>query len=107
MLPPGAAPSCRIWAHWNDNPDDINDYSGSAGGQSDYGPGDGWDLASHSWTVADGHTGMIIEVRTYSSAGDIVWIDDMSITVPDHATVRTPMQTEIQRSTWANIKATF
>jgi hypothetical protein len=85
---PGA-PSCRIWAHWNDDPGDLYGFSGSAGGNADYGPGTGWDYTSMSWTVAGGHTGLVVEVRTYSNPGDTVWIDDLQITAPDHATIVT------------------
>ncbi|KKL53013.1 hypothetical protein LCGC14_2279700 [marine sediment metagenome] len=83
---PGA-PSSRIWAHWNDDPNDINGFNGSAGGNTDYGPGTGWDLTSHSWTVADGHTGIVIEARVYSNPGDTVNIDDLTIRAPDTATI--------------------
>lgn len=77
---PDGAPSCRIWGHWNDElPDNPDGYSGSAGGNDDYGPGTGWDYTEWTWDVVDGHTGLVIEVRTYSSPGDIVYIDDMSI----------------------------
>ncbi|MFH1730746.1 MAG: PEP-CTERM sorting domain-containing protein, partial [Planctomycetota bacterium] len=40
-----------------------------------------------SWTVADGHTGLVIEARTYSDPGDTVWLDDFQVTCPDTATV--------------------
>ncbi len=107
-ITPGSAPNCRISGHWNDDPDDLYGYDGSAGYNSDYGPGEGWDETSYTWSVeTSGHTGLIIECRTYSNPGDTVWLDDMTITVPDHATIRTPAQTPIQRSTWANIKAVF
>jgi hypothetical protein len=85
-----ASPSCRVWGHWNDYPCDINGYSGSAGGNSDYGPGEGWDEASHSWTVADGHTGLVVECRTYSNPGDVVWIDALTVTAPEHADIFMP-----------------
>lgn len=105
---PSSAPSCRIWGHWNDDPTDIDVYSGSASGQSDYGPGTGWDLAEFEWTVVDGHTGLVIEVRTYSSPGDIVWIDDLTVTAPDGATITVPDETvSLDRNTWAGIKAAF
>jgi len=105
---PSAAPSCRIWAHWNDDPGDINGYNGSAGGQSEYGPGTGWDMAEYTWTVESGHTGLVIEIRTYSSAGDIVWVDDLTVTAPDGATIIVPEDgTALERSSWAGIKATF
>ena len=88
---PGVAPNCRIWGHWNDSlPGDPSGYDGSASGQSDYGPGLGWDQTSHTWTAADGHTGLVIEVRTYSSAGHTVWIDDLQIIAPEHCWIQTP-----------------
>ncbi len=91
----GSSPSCRIWGHWNDGATiDVSD--GSASGNSDYGPGTGWDQTSYSWTVADGHTGLVIEVRTYSSDGDIVWIDDLEVTIPDTATFEDMVPVELQ-----------
>ena len=106
-ITPGASPSCRIWGHWISDPNDINSYAGSAGGNSDYGPGTGWYLASYKWGAEAGDENLVIEVRTYSSAGDDVWIDEMSITAPDHAMILTPDQTALQRRTWADIKAAF
>jgi len=85
-----APPSCRIWGEWNDNPGDINVRTASAGGNTDYGPGAGWDQTSMSWTVGGGHTGLVIQVRTYSLDGDTVWVDDLSVTAPDHASITVP-----------------
>ncbi len=104
---PLAPPSCRIWAHWNDDPGDVTGHNGSAGGNDDYGPGTGWDEVSWTWTVADGHTGLVIEARIYSNPGDIVWVDDMTIVAPDHATIYTPGNMALESSTWADIKAAF
>lgn len=104
---PAASPSCRIWGHWNDDPGDVTGYNGSASGQNDYGPGLGWDEATYTWTVEAGHTGLVIECRTYSSAGDYVWIDDMTIVAPDHATIYLPGYLALENSTWADIKAAF
>ena len=105
---PAAAPSCRIWGGWNDDPGDIYNYGGSASGQSDYGPGTGWDLAEYTWTVVDGHSGLVIQVRTYSEPGATVWVDDMTITAPDGAEIRTPDYSQaLSPDTWAAIKATF
>lgn len=80
---PGASPSGRIWGHWNDDPLDVTGYNGSASGNGDYGEGLGWDITGYDWTVVDGHTGLVIELRTYSSPGDTVWFDDLVVTVPD------------------------
>jgi len=105
---PGAAPSARIWGHWNDDPNDISVYNGSAGGNSDYGTGEGWDLVEYTWTVEEGHTGLVIEVRTYSSAGDIVWVDDLTVSAPEGATIYTPDNyVPIASTTWGEIKAVF
>ncbi len=105
---PSASPSCRIWGHWNDDPGDVMGYNGSASGETDYGPGTGWDETGYTWTVADGHTGLIIEMRTYSSAGDAVWVDDLSVTAPSGCTILTPDNfVSLQASTWAEIKAQF
>ncbi len=87
---PGASPSARIWAHYTDGTSCCEAYSGSAGGNSDYGPGTGWDQTSHTWTF-DGtdpdHVGFVVEARTYSNPGDTVWIDDLHLEVPDHAII--------------------
>ncbi len=105
---PAAAPSCRIWGGWNDDPNDIYSYGGSAGGDRDSGPGTGWDLTEYTWTVEGGHQGLVIQVRTYSEAGATVWVDDMTITAPDGAEIRTPdYSMALSPDTWAAIKATF
>jgi hypothetical protein len=87
---PGASPSARIWGHWNDDLIDVNAYHGSAGGNDDYGPGTGWDLAEHSWTVADGHTGLVIEARVYGMVGEFVPIDEIVVNAPDGAYIQFP-----------------
>ncbi|MCK4409844.1 MAG: hypothetical protein KAW67_07145 [Candidatus Eisenbacteria sp.] len=106
---PGGFPSCRISAHWNDDPWDVYGYAGYAGGNLDYGPGEGWDETCHSWTMADGHTGLVIAVRTYSGLGDTVWIDDFTITAPPHAFVIAPAppQVPVEDFSWAAIKVLF
>ncbi|HPF32871.1 MAG TPA: hypothetical protein PK907_07625 [Candidatus Sabulitectum sp.] len=107
-MTPSASPSCRIWGHWNDDPGDIEGYNGSAGGQEEYGPGTGWDMAEYSWTVVEGHTGLVIEARTYSEPGDTVWIDDLTVTAPDGCTIVVPSDAQsLDSETWAAIKATF
>jgi len=105
---PGASPSVRVWGHWNDDPLDVNGYNGSAGGNSDYGPGEGWDYTEHTFDVVDGHTGLIIAVRTYSADGDVAWIDDLHIVAPDFAEVILPhCGTATQEGTWGQVKALY
>lgn len=107
-ITPESAPSGRIWAHWNDDPSDITAYNGSASGNADYGTGAGWDLTEHEWTVVDGHTGLVIEFRVYSAPGDIVWVDDLTVTAPETANIIVPENgTALVRGSWAAIKATF
>ncbi len=79
---PGGSPSARIWGHWNDDPEDVNAHHGSAGGNSDYSSGIGWDIVEHSWTVTDGHTGLVIEARAYGAPGELIPIDDVVVTGP-------------------------
>lgn len=105
---PATAPNCRIWAHWNDDPEDIMGYVSSAGGNDDYGPGTGWDMVEWEWTVIDGHTGLVVEIRTYSVEGDTVWIDDLTVTAPDGASILVPEDfVSLDRNTWAGIKSSF
>jgi hypothetical protein len=104
---PDASPSVRIWAHWNDElPVNPDGYDGSASGNGDYGPGTGWDYTDYTWTVVDGHTGIVIEARTYSNPGDTVWLDDMHIEIPDHAFVQIPgcSPIAVESETWGSVK---
>jgi hypothetical protein len=105
---PDASPSCRIWAHWNDDPLEVNGYNGSAGGNDDYGLGEGWDLVGWSWSVVDGHTGLVIEIRTYSEPGDVVWVDDMTVMAPEHASILIPEAvSSVEDQSWSGIKAFY
>jgi hypothetical protein len=105
---PGTNPSCRIWGHWNDDAVDVNVYDGSASGNGDYGLGEGWDYTDFVYNVVDGHTGLIIEIRTYSVDGDVVWIDDLHIEAPDHAEVILPhCGTATEEGTWSEIKTLY
>jgi len=105
---PGASPSIRIWGHWNDDPNDINGYAGSAGGQDDYGPGTGWDYTEYTWTVSGGHTGLVIEARTYSVAGDTAWIDDIYVNAPLNTCVMLPEgDVATADGSWSELKSLF
>jgi len=107
---PDASPSVRIWGHWNDElPGNPDGYNGSAGGNGDYGLGEGWDLHSWSWTVVDGHTGLVVEARTYSEPGDTTWIDELTIIAPDQAYIQVPGQGPVsaESKTWGGIKSMY
>lgn len=106
---PSASPSGRIWGHWNDDPSNPTVNDGSASGNTDYSDGSGWSLLEWEWTVADGHTGLMIEGRIYAAAEyDAVWFDDLSITAPDAATILFPdYVVSLERNSWGAIKASF
>ena len=92
----GASPSGRLWGHYTDDPGDIDSYGGSPGQGSGYSDGTGWSLLEYTWTFDaaygdGGHTGWVIEGRTYSNPGDIAWFDDLTIVAPDHATIYVPV----------------
>ena len=67
-------------------------YAGSAGGNSDYGPGTGWDQTGCTWTfddgLADDRDGLLIVARTYSNPGDTVWVDELYVCAPEHALIQ-------------------
>lgn len=88
---PSSSPSGRIWGHYTSSLTDIDAYAGSASGSSSYGDGNGWSQLSYSWTfdASTDRNGLVIEARTYSDSLDTIWIDDLSIIAPDHATVIT------------------
>jgi len=106
---PDVSPSGRIWGHYVDG--DILAYAGSAGGSSTYSSGIGWEQLSHSWTFdSDGGTrdGLVIEARTYSVEGAIVYIDDLMITAPDACQIYLPCEpSPVEESTWGGIKALY
>ena len=107
---PDAAPSCRIWGHWNDSlPGDPEASDGSAGGNSEYGTGEGWDYTFHDWQVPAEHTGLVIEVRVYTNAGDTVWIDDVEVLAPDHAWIKFPGNApiDVENRAWGEVKSLF
>jgi hypothetical protein len=113
---PAVAPSGRLWAHWNDDlPADTGGYSGSAGGNSDYGEGLGWDNTGHTWTVEGGHTGLTIEFRIYSNPGDVMFLDNLSVAAPDGCWIQTPdritdpdgVAVAVDQGTWGGVKALF
>jgi hypothetical protein len=89
---PGTGPSCRIWAHYTKDLNNIESWSGSAGGNGDYGPGTGWDYTEHTWTFVDDgeNNGLVIEARTYTDPGATAWIDNLTVTAPTHAAVIVP-----------------
>lgn len=93
---PEINPSGRVWGHYTSDVTDIESYAGSPGLGSGYSAGQGWDYLEYTWTFDSttytDATGWVIEARIYSGTGaNIIYIDDLSITVPDHATIHTPV----------------
>ncbi len=90
---------------------DINGYAGSAGGNDDYGPGLGWDEVSWTWENPVGreaHLSLVVEVRTYSEPGDVVWIDAMTVAGPEGVVIVIPESgSPVESKTWASIKALY
>jgi len=104
------SPACRVWGHYNDSlPDDLLGFNGSASGNFDYGPGEGWDRTEWTWTIWEGHTGLMIECRVYDVPGDIVWIDNLEVRFPDHASCITEGGAVVstENSTWSSVKALY
>lgn len=98
------SPSARIWGHYTSDPVDIDSYAGSASGNYTY-SGDGWSQLSYTWTFDAGadRDGLVIEARTYSELGDTVWIDDLTITAPENATIVTPATVPVPAALWLMI----
>ena len=72
----------RLWGHYFDG-SDLSSFEGSASGPNDIVARDGgWADTSHTWTIAEGQTALIIEARIYaydSGADDRVWMDDLTV----------------------------
>jgi len=116
-------PYFGLWAHYNNTLGDaldarsqnmeIND--GTVIGDNKLGLQNGWEEYSHTWTVGAGHSGMIIDaVISQSTSGGQIMVDDLTLTVPDHASVRLPhaiysggMVTPNEATSWTTIKNLF
>ena len=89
---PDSNPAGRIWGHYS-AADDINDYQGSASGNTEYGGETDWDYVEYTWTIPADQEALVIEGRIYSSSDpglNVVYFDDLCITAPDGATVTVP-----------------
>ena len=57
----------------------------------------------------------MIDAQVYGPTNSQLWVDDMTITVPDHANVRTPgaihlnddSVTAFEAATWSQVKTLF
>ena len=58
--------------------------------------------------IGNALTSLVVEVRTYSSSGDTVWVDAMTVTAPDGSTIVTPESgAPVEGASWAAIKALY
>ncbi len=116
-ITPGGSPSVRIWGH-SEEWCQSGTYAGSQGGNAAYPAGTGWEQMSHTWVFAAnigtypvGST-LVVEARMYAgSGGAIGWVDDIEVTVPDHAVVFFPgdtcSPTSNEDSSWGDVKSLF
>ncbi len=108
---PGSAyTSTRIWGHFALD-GDINAYDGSAGGNSTFSDGLGWNNLSYTWTIPAGKTTLVVEIRPYgASPFDQTpnWVDNICVTAPEAAIIYFPGGTvPASESSWSDMKALF
>lgn len=116
---PDYYPRFRLWSHYSTA--DITEYAGYGGNaNSAYTTGIGWEMISLDYVYGNGgpngtEVGFVIEFRLYSGS-DVTppddtetWVDDITVTVPDHATIyfpdREPVGNDV--SSWGTVKALF
>lgn len=108
-----AMPLCRLWGRWNDElPGNLEANNGDASGVFDFGGGGGWEEVSYTWTVEDGHRGLVVELYLDFSEGGTVWIDDLDVLVMNPVgdiTVQTPCFTVVatEQESWGAVKSLF
>ena len=120
--PTAGYPRMRLWAHYNDalgQPDnrshDTQVVNGLAYGDMDFGTEAGWDNPEWTWTVPAGHCGLVIDAVVYGEVGDVMYLDDFNITIPNHAVIQTPMfffdengnPVSTDSQSWSEIKTLF
>ena len=81
----GDRPAGRLWGHYTDDDSDVDSYAGSAGGNSAYTDGSGWQQVSHTWTFdssGSSRDGLVVEFRLYDSSSfttGSLFVDDIEI----------------------------
>jgi len=81
----GDRPAGRVWGHYTDDATDVDSYAGSAGGNSAYTDGSGWQQLSHTWTFDSSsgtRDGLVVEFRLYDSSSFTtggVFVDDIEV----------------------------
>lgn len=121
--PMSGMPYFRLWAHYNNaladaefaTGQDMSIHDGNLMGNNSFGVQNGWEQFSYTWTVGAGNTGLVIDAVVYGDLGAVIWIDDIEVTVPDHASVRLPHAVfeaggppvAVEVATWSQVKALF
>jgi hypothetical protein len=121
--PLSGMPYFRLWAHYNNalvNAHsamglDMQTDDGNLMGNNNFGTQNGWEHFSHTWTIEAGNTGLVIDAVLYGELGAEIWVDDIEITVPDHANVLLPNAyypaagetVAIDLETWTSVKSIF
>lgn len=116
-------PYFALWAHYNDALYEASDArgqdmavdDGNCYGNAMLGMQNGWEEYTYTWTVKPGHSGMVIDAQIYGSTNSQMWVDDLTLTVPDHANVRTPSTiymsggevTPVDQMCWTAVKQLF
>lgn len=118
-----AMPYFGLWSHYNDTLGNVADArsqnmeinDGTLIGDNMLGLQNGWEEYSHTWTIGAGHSGLIIDaIVSQSGSGGQIMVDDLSLTVPEHASVRLPhaiysggIVTPNEATSWTTIKNLF
>ncbi len=115
-------PRLRLWAHYNDGlaesdyrGQDLLVHDGLAYGNNSFGMEGGWERFEYTWTIPADHNGLVIDAVLYGDYGTVLYVDEMTLTVPDHAFARIPgtyydasgSATAVEPATWSNVKALF
>jgi hypothetical protein len=115
-------PYFGLWAHYNDALDGENARSqslhindGNVIGDNRLGAQNGWEEYTHTWTIGAGHCGLVIDaIISDTNIGGQVMVDDLTVTVPDHASVRLPdaiyangIVTPTTPTSWTSVKSLF
>jgi len=116
-------PYFRLYAHYNDmlqraqsaDGQDMSVDDGNCLGTASFGSQTGWEQVSHTWTIEEGHNGLVIDAAIWGDVNDEIWIDDLQVIVPDHADVRMPDAiyglmgdpVSVDATTWTSVKAIF
>ena len=105
---PSGSPSGRIWGHYTVLGGSVDDYGGSAGGNSTYSSGIGWEQLSWTWTFdssSGANDGFVCEARIYAAAdANILYFDDTAIEITsDTGTIHTlPVELSSFTAAYAN-----